>query len=203
MQTGNQIISRILVRERVQHHLGSLLRDERGIALILTLSMLAILSVIGAYSLTSTNTDLRVTSNFRSSRQALSAAERAINYAQGYILTDAAASMELDDSVDISTGAVLQDLTVVDGDGNLIDGSMDTSEENTITYIGEGAPPEVANDAGSADDFIGIYFRVSTTGQSNNGLAKARAEMVFFGVGTVSSEDDESFDDTYGASPDA
>jgi len=180
--------------ESVQAHL---LLDERGVALILTLSMLAILSVIGAYSLSSTNTDLRVTSNFRQGRQAFSAAERVINYVQAYVRTDASSDMELDEPIDLDTGTILQDLTILDGNGDLIDGEMDVDEDNTLTKVALGDAPKGMG----IDNLVGEYYRVNVTGKASvSDTARARVEMVFFGVFNVGGEDDkEEFDDDYGA----
>jgi len=161
---------------------AALVGDERGIALVLTLSMLAILSVIGAYALSSTNTDLRVTSNFRQSRQALSATERVINYAQGYVRTEAGDAMILNTPVNLDTGGTLIDLTVEDGSGNPIDGEMDTTQDNTLTRIMEGAAPKGMG----IDKLSGEYYRVDVTGKaSRDNAVRARVDMVFFSAQSV------------------
>src|SRR5512137_688914 len=60
------------------------LRNDRGMVLILVLIMLVLLSILGATVLTSTTSDLRVTSNYRNLDDIFYTADAAMDYAQAY-----------------------------------------------------------------------------------------------------------------------
>lgn len=62
--------------------LGELAGNERGIALIVVMVMLLLLSILGATVLTSTTTDLRITGNYKNAGNAFYVAESAMEFAQ-------------------------------------------------------------------------------------------------------------------------
>lgn len=57
--------------------------SESGVALILVLAMLTIMSLLGAMVLSTSTTEIGISSNYRTSREAFFAAERAVEYAMG------------------------------------------------------------------------------------------------------------------------
>ena len=57
-------------------------RNDRGVALILVMIMILLLSILGATVLTSTTTDLRITGNYRNLESAFYTAESALEFAQ-------------------------------------------------------------------------------------------------------------------------
>jgi hypothetical protein len=59
-------------------------RNERGMVLILVLIMLVLLSILGATVLTSTTSDLRITSNYRNLDEVFYTADAAMDFAQAY-----------------------------------------------------------------------------------------------------------------------
>jgi Tfp pilus assembly protein PilX len=59
-------------------------RNERGMALILVLIMLVLLSILGATVFTSTTSDLRITSNYRNLEDAFYTADAAMDFAQAH-----------------------------------------------------------------------------------------------------------------------
>jgi len=155
------------------------LRDERGMALVLTLSMLAILSVLGAFALSTTNTELGVTANFRSSRESFLAAERIIEYAKALVIDSEPEGFVPLAGTDHQLNIDLSE-----------HGSMDGEEENSITYVAEGSGPEAYYGKKDAGDVLGVYFRVSATGQSSTERSKTRLETTFFAVTKVGTNDD-------------
>jgi Tfp pilus assembly protein PilX len=70
----------------------AVIRGQKGFALILTMVMLAILSILGVMVLNTTNTELTITTNYRASSDAFVAAELAMEYAQDRILRDRSAA---------------------------------------------------------------------------------------------------------------
>jgi len=66
------------ISSAIQDHL----RNERGVALILVLIMLVVLSILGATILTSTTTDIRIAGNYRNTQDAFFTADAAIDYAK-------------------------------------------------------------------------------------------------------------------------
>lgn len=167
-----------MLRQRLEKH-GIIYRDERGMALILTLSMLAILSVLGAFALSTTNTELSVTSNFRSGRESFLAADRILEYAKAVVIDTAP-------EVHITLSGTDHE-TNIEKTGH---GSMDGDQINQIRYLTDGAGPEVYYGKKDAGDVLGIYFRVSAIGQSSTERSKTRLESTFFAVTKVGTNDD-------------
>lgn len=163
--------------------------NERGMALILTLSMLAILSVLGAFALSTTHTELGVTSNFRSGREALISADRILEYAKGVVVTDEPAGGVVD--LTVTTTDHYKNL-VTNLNGNMATGAGATNE---IAYVSDGSGPASYYGEKDAADVLGIYFRVSATGQSSTQRSLARLESTFFAVTKVGTSDDGNYSD--------
>lgn len=59
------------------------LANERGVALLLALAMLAIMTVIGVFALDTSTTEVKISGNYRTSQEAFFAADRAAMFALG------------------------------------------------------------------------------------------------------------------------
>lgn len=59
------------------------LGNERGVALLLALAMLAIMTVIGVFALDTSTTEVKISGNYRTSQEAFFAADRAAMFALG------------------------------------------------------------------------------------------------------------------------
>ncbi len=59
------------------------LANERGVALLLALAMLAIMTVIGVFALDTSTTEVQISGNYRSSQETFFAADRAVMFALG------------------------------------------------------------------------------------------------------------------------
>jgi len=117
------------VKRNLATHVFSAVGNERGIALILALIMLAIMSLLGALAMTTTDSELAITTNVRAANDAFLAADRASEFAMSngaVISAVGSGSLDLD--------AYASDL--VSGKGRL-----DTDEDNTITFLSAGALP--------------------------------------------------------------
>jgi hypothetical protein len=63
---------------------SGILKDERGMALIIVLVMLLLLSILSATMLVSSTTDLQIAGNYRNNEQTFFEADAAMNFAQTY-----------------------------------------------------------------------------------------------------------------------
>jgi hypothetical protein len=137
------------------------LKNEKGVALILALVMLAVMSILGAMALSTSTSDLAISGNYRATQQAFYSADRAVEYA----MTNGAIYSA------IGTGEVPldqynSDLTV-DGHG------LQTGAGNEVQYLTRGPLP-----LGTGSDptyFESRYYIISVTG-SGPGNASARIE---------------------------
>lgn len=139
-------------------------RNQDGIALILAISMLAIMSVLGMMALSTTDTELNLSGNFRTSQMAFFSAQRAVEYAMtdGDIFNDIGAGS-------ISLGNDPHKTNIAAGTGF----GIDTDATNTVTYQMTGMLPP-----GSGSDptyFESRYYLIDVTGQGPNN-SEARVE---------------------------
>ncbi len=153
------------------------LGNENGFALILVISVLAIMSLLGVMALNTATSETGISRNYRTSQIAFDSAQRAVEYAatNGNIYTSlgpASAAYDLDDN---------------DGDGNdgddtdevNIKGGTNWGLEGTDNYVAyqmsSGLPP------GSGSDptyFAARYYIVNVTGGGpNNSLARVESQI--------------------------
>lgn len=140
------------------------LKNEKGFALVLTLVMLFLMSILGTMMYTTSSTEVQVSRNFKVRQDAFYAAERALEYSvsDGGVYTA------------VGTGSVAVPLTGV----SLQVGTSDAS--GTVEYLVGGNPPR-----GSGVDvtqFQANYFVVDVTGtgqgNSNVGLEANIARII-------------------------
>lgn len=138
--------------------------NERGVALILALSMLTILSLLGALALTTSTTERGISSNYKSSQEAFFAAQRAVEYAMG------------NSTIYTTIGKGTANLTgshVTNIAAGTTHSGLDTNATNSVSYLSSGPPPE-----GSGTDptyFESRYYVIQATGQGPNS-ASAKLE---------------------------
>ena len=111
------------IGQSIETYKRSPLAQEQGFALILAIAMLAILSILGAIALSTTDTELKVTSNYQDYRQTFFSAARAAEYATNReMLMGMAGSVNLvtadagvhKERIDAGGGGVLQSGLVTD-----------------------------------------------------------------------------------------
>jgi PilX N-terminal len=150
--------------------------NERGMALILVLSMLTIMSLLGVLALSTATTELNITGNMRSSRESFFAAERAIDYAS--IAGDIYESIGTN-TVPLTTGQA-NDIKIDHGGYTSgIDASeknLDDQLVNQVGYLTSGPlPPSSGSDATL---FEMRYYRISVTGHGpNNSSTRIEAQV--------------------------
>jgi type IV pilus assembly protein PilX len=147
-------------------------RDERGIALILALVLLALITMLGVWALDTSSTDLKIAGNYKNAETAFSMADTAVAYAS---------------NPDNLTTACLMIPACTNSTGSVISWSTPTislSSTDTATvkvkYLLKGPLPagsiyDADVDASGKPKFSGVYFTVSASGNGPNN-AKAQIE---------------------------
>lgn len=140
------------------------LHNEKGAALIIAISLLAVMSILGVILLTSTTTETKLSGNKRNQQEAFNAADRAVEYAMQNA-TATTATVDLYHGND--AGVLHRDRITIGNSGleaTLTPGTVGKTDANTIQFIGSGPPPpEFASDAG---EFKANYYVVSVVGVS-------------------------------------
>ena len=144
---------------------SSRLADQRGFALILAVVMLAILSILGAFALTSSTTEIGISGNYRTAQQAFFAAERAIEYSLGN--TDILSSTT---DVDLNAGLHPARLAVAGS------GRIDPTATNVVQNLVANELPDSLAEIYSREKFGGNYYVISVTGEAPGGRSKVRVE---------------------------
>jgi hypothetical protein len=156
---------------------SSRIGSQEGFALVLTMSMLIILTVLGILVLDATNTDLAITTNYRSSADAFSAAERAVEYATNPDILFETGDTHLallQDESSFASGETVAGLDIADRWGHLRDTAAGTelvkSADGNINVINNLGPSELPVSLRSkfGDDFAGNYYRINIEAQARN-----------------------------------
>lgn len=149
-------------------------RGERGIALILAIGMLAVLSILGAVVLTVATRDLGGSATFVPGRNAFYAADRAVEYSMN---RDIIISLIPGETIDLMTedavsapGTKHHEIIDQAGSGSLISG--------TVTDLGPNdLPPSIAALFGS--EFGANFYHVEVEAEAPGGAeTKVNASIV-------------------------
>ncbi|MBI3595953.1 MAG: hypothetical protein HY203_02230 [Nitrospirae bacterium] len=139
--------------------------DERGVALIMTMVILLMLTFIGIATMSTSSTELSLSANYRRSREAFHAASGAIEYALR------------DNRNFVAPAAGPGTNTAFPGDINLTLNAITAT--GSVTYLGNGPPPD---GSGMGTDMESNYFAIDTTGtgslSSTNQQELAMAKIV-------------------------
>jgi hypothetical protein len=133
--------------------------NERGMALVLALVMLVLLTMLGAWALGTSSTDLKIAGNSRNTQNAFYSADAALAYASNPDTLTTAFLYTL------ATGSTAKWSQVI---------SIGTFTANaTIEYLGSGPLPAGSIYDGDLDvngnpKFHGLYFAVNTEGKAAN-----------------------------------
>lgn len=140
----------------MRRHKAAIFGNERGMALVLALIILFLMSVLGTMMFTNSSSETQASRNYRVKQDAFYAAERAVEYARSDVSVYSA----------IGTGSVAIPLTGVD----LSAGSSDAT--GTVTYLANGNPPR--GSGMDATEFQANFFAISATG---TGPVNSRTEV--------------------------
>lgn len=160
-------------------------RNERGVALIMAIIMLVILSVLGSVVLMSSDSEIKVSGNYQVAKQTFWVADRAVEYA-----TSRNMLMTMGAEESLLTGT-----TVVDGETKthkelIEEAGGGVLTEGRVRDLGIGdLPASLAGAYGS--DFGGNYYQVSVTAQQSADPAST-AVRVESTIVRIFKNDDES-----------
>jgi type IV pilus assembly PilX-like protein len=134
-------------------------KSERGVALIIALVMLVLLTILGAWVLNSASTDIHISGNYRNNQQAFYAGDAAINYlTNANTLTTAYSSMSV-----TNYSYPVPPLTV----------SIVSQASGTVEFLRSGPLPlgtayDADVDYNGNPKFHGLYFNVQSSGTGMN-----------------------------------
>jgi len=131
-----------------------ILADQRGTALVLSLIMLVVLSLLGALALNTSDTELGISGNHRANVEAFCVAERAVEYARSIVFAGNA-----------SSGYTLTSAQATQVEAGLAYGSLTAG---SITAIDLAGSKECPLDIGSAGAEC-RYFRINVTAEGAKG----------------------------------
>ncbi len=134
--------------------------NERGMALILTLVMLALLSILGVWALDTSTTDLKIAGNFRTTQNAFYAADGGVGYATNVNTLVAV----------INHGPGWSSNRVYLNSGGSTTASFTASAPSLIQGATpqSGGPANINDSDESASGWHAIYTSVTSTGTSAN-----------------------------------
>ncbi|HXV20931.1 MAG TPA: pilus assembly PilX N-terminal domain-containing protein [Desulfuromonadales bacterium] len=156
------------------------LDNQRGTALVLALVMLALMSILGVMSLTTSTTEVGISGNYRSSQQAFYAADRAVEYAM--------TNEQIFDSIGTGTIDLIADAdttnaTATTNDDHITNIAAETGNSglqsggaNQVTYLTSGAlPPGTGSDP---TYFQARYYVITVNSQGpNNSAARVETQV--------------------------
>lgn len=151
--------------------------NERGIALVLAMGMLVIMSVIGVMSLSTSSTELGLSGNYKTSQLAFYSAQRAVEYSMtnGDIYSGIGTG-----DIDLETGDHATNIAGGTDEGMGIyqePGDTDESaEDNKVNFLAAGGLPP-----GSGSDptyFEARYYIVNVSGEGpRNSIARVETQI--------------------------
>lgn len=151
------------------------LNNQRGVALVLALVMLALMSILGVMALSTSITEVGISSNYRSSQQAFYAADRAVEYAMtNEQIFDTIGTGSVNLNTDGSgTPSDTRDDHIANIAAATTNSGLDSDATNQVVYLTSGAlPPGTGSDP---TYFQARYYVITVSGEGPNNAA-ARVE---------------------------
>ncbi|OEU69935.1 MAG: hypothetical protein BA864_12825 [Desulfuromonadales bacterium C00003093] len=153
------------------------LNNQRGMALILAISMLAIMSILGAMALSTSSTEVGLSGNYKTTQLAFYSAQRALEYAttNGDIYASIGTGvidLETGDHPTNIIGGTAEGLGIFEISGDADEGPLD----NKVTHLLTGNLPP-----GSGSDptyFEARYYLINVTGEGpRNSIARIESQV--------------------------
>lgn len=144
------------------------LSNERGVALLLALAMLAIMTVIGVFALDTSTTEVQISGNYRTSQEAFFAADRAVMFGLGHAKfprnpTDPTKNILSMTSLSVNGATASAIVAAGSGNSSLKSGTIECVYEGTELAGGSGGETKVG------------YYLINATVSGPNG-SEARVE---------------------------
>ena len=153
--------------KRNMNSIVSNMANEKGVALVMAMVMIVLLSILGAMSLSTSTIEIGISGNYRNSMEALYAAERAVEYAatNGSIYTTIGTSSTVEN---LKTGAHPANISITTSGGRTSGLDLDANATNEVQFLSSGALPP---GSGSDPDLFGAnYYLISVTGSGPNSV---------------------------------
>lgn len=118
--------------------------NQRGMALIIAISVLAIMSILGGVLMTTSTTEIQLSGNYRRNLESFYAADRALTYVYRGGVGVSDNPIDLYNAQDASVSpAVYHRDRLVAGSGGLEQSSYVANQDdrNSIVYLGSSPPP--------------------------------------------------------------
>lgn len=118
------------------------INNEHGSALIISILLLAVMSVLGIVVMSTSTTEIQLSGNYRNSQESFYAADRTIEYAM-QSASDSSDIVDLynDQNNSIMGNPLHRDL-ITNGQSSLEPSNVNALDDrNSVTYIGNTAPP--------------------------------------------------------------
>ena len=141
--------------------------NEKGVALVLAMVMLVLMSILGTFALSTSTTEIGISGNYRNSQDAFYAADSAVEYAStdGNIYASASL-LVIGGTVNLNTdagGAYLTNISI--NNSGRVSG-LDTTATNNVTYLASGSPPP--GSGYDEESFQARYFLIQVTATGPN-----------------------------------
>lgn len=161
------------------------LRDEAGMALIVAICLLAVMSLFGAMLLNNSTSEIQLSGNYQTHQNAFYVADGAINYATGHPAT--VNDVDLYNDTNPATGnSYLSEITLVanatlepsaetidDGDASTPD-----DDRNSMIFLWEGAAPAGSGTEVNANSSTtGNYYTIRAVGLAPFDAGRPLAEQ--------------------------
>lgn len=146
------------------------LSNERGVALLLALAMLAIMTVIGVFALDTSTTEVQISGNYRTSQEAFFAADRAVMFGLGHArfpMNPVDPSKNILNMSGLSVNGTTANAIVAAGSGS------SSLKSGTIECVYEGT--EMAGGSGG-ESKVGYYLINATVSGPNGSEARVEAQ---------------------------
>lgn len=155
------------MRSLASHSSNLIARNERGIVLILTLWMLLLLSILGAFATSTSMTEISIAGNYRNAETALNVADAGIAFGQTNPGIYTAIGTGSCPPCDGTSGAGTSPVAV----------GTNTAQVRVEYIITGSAPAGLGIDA-TMGSFQSNYFAVTSTGTGpNNSQARIESEV--------------------------
>lgn len=140
-----------------------LLGNQRGMALIIAISLLAVMSVLASMLLNTSTSEIQLSGNYRTQQEAFYAAERAIEYAYVKVAIGETEVDLYNDTDTTNPGNPLHRSRIDLPVGNQVSG-LDPTAINRVQFIGTNPPPPGSGSDASAFQTSRNYM-VQATGK--------------------------------------
>lgn len=154
-------------------------RGERGAALIIAISLLAIMALLGITLLSVSSSELQLSGNYRNQQEAFYAADRAVEYAFEHMTTGDGA-IDLYAGTDTDGVTLHRDRVTVGNSGLEAPTPSSPPDQNTVVFIGEGPPPVgIGSDANlfKSRNYVISVAAVSPVGAANPARTVVRSQI--------------------------